>query len=123
MKSVLALITILGLFTVSQAVHLSHQETVTVHYGESSDWKDDPKDAYSVQVDIDLSDLNLKNAPFVQTFVTCSRTCWLIGGASSIYDLTNKGFRVYLHLPEDWTAAQVKANNYVLHYRIEEQQA
>ena len=41
-------------------------------------------------------EIKFKNPPFVTTYLTCKSHCWSTEGVTSIYFLTNKGFRVYI---------------------------
>ena len=93
-----SLSTLLLLFVV---VGLSNSMTVVkspqTYFGSSSDWKNYAASVKGIYIDIDLSSLNLTNAPSVATYVTCNAKCWTSSGSTSIYNLTNKGFRVYLY--------------------------
>ena len=123
MKSLLLLATILGLLGISQAITLDHELTMKVHYGETDNWQNYSPDPHSIYVDVDYSNLNLKNVPFVSTFLTCGKgRCWTIKGTTSIYSLTNKGFRVYLQQNSNWTPQDAHNYEFKLHYKIEEQE-
>lgn len=47
-------------------------------------------------VDVNIAQYNLKNQPFVNTFLTGENNMWELSGVSAIYELSNKGFKVYV---------------------------
>ncbi len=66
--------------------------------GRTNKWIDYP---YSPQytgiyVDVDISVLKLKNTPLVFTTITGTTSHWETTGATSVYNMTKDGFRVYL---------------------------
>ena len=124
MKSTLALLTILGLLTLSQAMtDLDHKLTVQAHYGETDNWQNYSPDPNSIYVDVDYSHLGLEEAPFVTTFLTCGKgRCWTIKGVTSIYNLSKDGFRVYLQQNSHWTPQDAHNFEFALHYKVEAHQ-
>ena len=77
--------------------------------GISEEWQ--TYNDHGIMIDIDFSLLNLKNIPQVHTSIYGNRSHWDTTGASSIYQLTNKGFRVYIK-GVDFTATVENAKEY-----------
>ena len=49
-----------------------------------------------IYLDVNFDDLDLCKTPKVFTTVECTTNCWRVSGSSSVYDLSNNYFRVYL---------------------------
>ena len=59
------------------------------------DWK--TYNAYGLYVDIDFSDLNLKEMPYVSTNIIGKASHWTVTGATSIYNIDTRSFRIYIY--------------------------
>ena len=90
-----------------------------MYFGSTDDWQQYTSNPNGIYVDVDFSHLNLFFPPVVHTFLTCSSRCWTATGATSIYNLSRSGFRVYLK-GFGFTATPSNAQewNFVLHYTI-----
>ncbi len=65
--------------------------------GRTNKWIDDPQaPSIGIYVDVDISVLNLKNTPLAFTTLTGRSTHWATTGATSVYNMTKDGFKVYL---------------------------
>ena len=62
------IILILTLVALSQEIRLQHELT-TYFYGKTDDWKQENDNTF--YIDVDYSNLQLKNPPFVRTFLSC----------------------------------------------------
>jgi hypothetical protein len=65
-------------------------------YGKATAWKK-YGDEGGIYVDVDFSNLGFTNIPYINTYLTSSGgSIWKLTGVTSIYNLTNKSFRVYI---------------------------
>ena len=118
MKSVSILLLVLALVGLAQS--LNFVKSTRTFYGSTSDWKDYTASARGVYVDVDMSSLNLKNPPNIQTWLSCTGFCWSAAGASNVHNYSNTGFSVYVYqIQINWTVALAHQHNWVLHYRID----
>ena len=70
--------------------------TGPIYFGKTDNFKL-YEDQVGFYVDIDYSELNLSRPPLVHAYLSCNGNgCWTTYGASSIYNLSRKGFRLYL---------------------------
>ncbi|MDJ0841716.1 MAG: hypothetical protein QNK37_34755 [Acidobacteriota bacterium] len=53
-----------------------------------------------IYVDVDTSSAKFRDTPNYVISISGTSNHWLANGCSSIYDPTNAGFRVYLHLSD-----------------------
>ncbi len=61
-----------------------------------SDWKDNSRGGGGIYVDIDLSGYEFSETPHYLTSIEGEKHHWDVGGVNSIYNATEKGFRVYI---------------------------
>ena len=54
-------------------------------------------DEKNVYVDVDMTSCEFVKVPNVVISVEGRSSHWIVRGTSSVYNTTNKGFRVYLH--------------------------
>jgi len=89
-------------------------QQVNVITGKTTSWN------YEVYTDVDLTAFNLAKNPLVITSLTGVNAHWEFTGMTSIYNLSPKGFRVYLkHLDQiPLTNANATALNYTLMYQV-----
>lgn len=71
-----------------------------------------------IYVDVHLDSLNLNKPPFVTTFLSGRKNHFEARGVTSIYRLSEKGFRVYIWYRNGVTPAQAKAWGWRLHWLI-----
>ena len=92
------------------------------HYvGKTDNWIDYDQNGIGVYVDVNFESLSLRKTPQVFTFLTCKSWCWQTAGATSIYQLDNKHFRVYIRRTETnyfLNAAFALQHEWVLNFRI-----
>ena len=89
--------------------------------GNSSNWQKYTATPNGIFIDVDICDLGLTKTPVVTTSLTCTSSCWSVSGVDSIYNLTNKGFRVYIRFNADignLTVETALRDNYVLNYVV-----
>ena len=98
---------LLLVFTASAVCHIyindcpqtvnSNMGNKKVFFGITStnDWKTYSADG--LYVDIDFSDLNLKEVPYVSTNIMGSTSHWTVSGATSIYNIDTRSFRIYIY--------------------------
>ena len=65
---------------------------------------------------MDISGLQLCKVPVVSTVLRCVSNCWKAVGVSSVEQLTNEGFRVYVGNSGGVQIAE--ASRYVLDYIV-----
>ena len=100
MRSFLVIILFIGLLGMAESGNL--KKSTQTFYGSANNWQQySPR---SIFIEIDFSELNLKHKPYVSTSLGCTGLCWTSSGSSSIYNLTNKSFAVYIYKIEfNWT--------------------
>ena len=88
-----------------------------IYKGKTDEWK--TYSSNGIYVDVNYQELGLAKTPKVFTYITCTEGCWGMTGVTSLYDLSNEHFRVYLRGNElNIYSSLAKANNFVLHYSI-----
>ena len=112
------IILILTLVLLSQQISLHHEPSSTF-YHSTDDWKQENDNTF--YVDVDYSYLGLKNPPFVRTYLSCWSQCHTVSGVNSIYNLTNKGFRVKVqkYTYDKYPFENLKKRHWVLYWKIE----
>ena len=117
-------LTLLAIFVAcAHSLALSQQiTTATDHYvGTANNWVNYGSDKSGLYVEVNFADLGLQKTPQVFTYLTCTSHCWDSSGATSIYELDNKHFRVYVRrVSDDYTLDKdfAATNKWVLNYRI-----
>jgi hypothetical protein len=85
--------------------------------GNSTKWT-----AYlnGIYTDVNTTSLGLKKIPAIATTLSCWGSCWAVTGATSLYNLTPNGFRVYLRFayPTDTLTVAYATNNFALNFFI-----
>lgn len=81
--------------------------------GSSNDWKQYTDNG--IYVDIDTSKYGLEN-PVYFTSLSGISDHWLTTGATSLYNVSNKGFRVYIHYPDKNIMETAKNYKWTLHW-------
>ena len=118
MKPFAIIFLIAALVGMTQSMTL--QKSVATYFGTSDDWKNYTGSNSGIKIDVDLSSLNLANTPSVSTYLTCKTKCWTVSGTTNLYNLSNKGFQVYLYkINSNLTVEEAKKNKWVLHYRVD----
>ena len=97
MKASLVAIIVLLLVQISETQVPYRVIENKVIYGSSDNWEEYNGSGNGIVIHVDLSDYQLVETPFVTTFLTCAYHCWNTAGATSIYNLSNTGFSVYLY--------------------------
>ena len=72
-----------------------------IYFGTADKWMVYNNQPDSVYVDVDFSELGKTKRPYVSTNLRCKSHCWKTIGGTSVYDLDNDSFRVYVH-SIDW---------------------
>jgi len=97
-------------------------QQVNMITGKATNWIDYPESLIrtGVYIDVDLTAFNLAKNPLVFTSLAGVNTHWIVTGMTSIYNLSPKGFRVYLKRSDQvpLTKAIVTALNYTLMYQV-----
>ena len=89
------------------------------YYGVDYDWKQYDGKEDGLYMDITFPDhMNFQHPPYVHTYLTCKSHCWTTEGVTSIYKLTNKGFRVYIR-QNGITVAKAQGYEWKLHFKVE----
>ena len=124
MKFILLL---LALILATQQIRINHDfeasgKVGSKYSGISRNWKQFDKNTF--YIDVDFSEFNFPNVPYlpyVITFMTCDADCTDVSGVNSIYNLSNKGFRVYVSKVDpnsEYTLEQVKKNNWAIQWFV-----
>ena len=122
MKLILLIIVLLSL---TQGIKVGHQTSVSYDpvtaYGSSQDFQQ--YNDHEVFVEIDYSDLGLTEPPFyVNTYITCHIFCVELYRYDRVFDLTEKGFKVYVEdiHPENHIDPELLADHWkvYLHWEI-----
>ena len=67
-----------------------------VYFGKTNEWRKFGDNG--IFVDVNFDSLKLCKTPKVFTYLTCSNRCWQTTGQTSIYQLSEDHFRVFLYL-------------------------
>lgn len=103
--------------TTQQTAVISKQ--VQQYFGVANDWKDYEGSEDGIYVDVTFPEtIQFTNPPFVSTHLTCSTHCWTTEGATSVYNLTNTGFRVYIR-QDGINAARAQTMQWKLNFKLE----
>lgn len=114
--------TIWSLILVLAMISATHQaatftKQIEHYFGTTNDWVQYNKEGIYVQVTFPAG-MNFTRPPYVTSFLTCSSGCWKATGENAIYNLTNTGFRVYIHLA-DITVAKANSWKWKLNFKVE----
>jgi V8-like Glu-specific endopeptidase len=81
-----------------------------------TNWQQYNNDPNSLYVDIDTSAATFSTAPLYYTSLGGDGSHWLAQGVNAVYDVTEKGFRIYLHYPTAVTPAQANQWNWHINW-------